>query len=431
MEPLRWILLLAGLLLIGAIYVVGRRGERAREEGAAEHTRRPAGADHPPADFASDAELTPEKRVDPDLDLSSFDPDEGQDAAPAAGEANSAEGGATRPAGAAPHRPGQAAAQPRTFARGADTPPSPAVEPDPAAPPEPAIQPEPGPAVSEPDMTPPASAPEDQAFAPGAGAADPGPERHPPASAEAGHEQPVTPDVARHTDDRAPGEPRQPPPAGAAAAESGAQPASEPEPTPDAAAGAGASARTRDGEAAGEQRQPAYTAGLGATDHRPDSPGRAASQAPGAEAEPDADRVIVVYVVAARGQRLVGSQLRAALERHKLRHQDAGIFAAADRDGRTLFKVANVVEPGTFDLATMDTMTTPGVALFMQPEAADAQAGSAEAAFKRMIETARALSDEFKGRLLDSQPSPLTQQSEQHLREEMRLLDHRRRSASR
>lgn len=133
------------------------------------------------------------------------------------------------------------------------------------------------------------------------------------------------------------------------------------------------------------------------------------------------ERVVVLHVVAPEGERLVGAQLREVLESCGLRHGAYSIFHASDSEGSIVFSVANAVEPGTFDRTTMDTLTTPGIALFMQVPGAQ----SAETVFDRMLSTARAVADALEARVLDERHSTLTRQTEQHLREELRLLDRR------
>lgn len=139
------------------------------------------------------------------------------------------------------------------------------------------------------------------------------------------------------------------------------------------------------------------------------------------EGEAGEERIESVFLVAAGGERLVGSRLQALFSRHGLRHGEMGIFHLHDAEGRVQFSVANLVEPGSFDPATMDTLSTPGIALFLRLPGPT----SAEIAFDRMIRIARGMADELEARLLDRQQSTLTRQTEQHLRDEMRAWDHR------
>ncbi|MDZ7829893.1 MAG: cell division protein ZipA [Halofilum sp. (in: g-proteobacteria)] len=144
------------------------------------------------------------------------------------------------------------------------------------------------------------------------------------------------------------------------------------------------------------------------------------------DAEDDTDReerIESVFLVASGGERLVGSRLQDLFSRYGLRHGEMGIFHLRDSEGHVQFSVANLVEPGTFDPATMDTLSTPGVALFVRLPGPP----SAEIAFDRMIRTARSMAEELEARLLDQRQSTLTRQTEQHLRDQMRAWDHHNR----
>lgn len=148
---------------------------------------------------------------------------------------------------------------------------------------------------------------------------------------------------------------------------------------------------------------------------------------PASPAPDQEERLEVVYVVARSGERFVGAHLQELFANQGLQHGEMDIFHKHDAEGHALFSVANLVEPGTFDPATMDTVSTPGLALFVRLPGPV----SAEIAFDRMIGTARALADSLEGRVLDQQHSTMTRQTEQHLRDQMRAFDHHRRSERR
>jgi cell division protein ZipA len=147
---------------------------------------------------------------------------------------------------------------------------------------------------------------------------------------------------------------------------------------------------------------------------------------PGAETSTrgaaDESNMVVLFLVAAEGERLVGARLAEAFARHGLEHGEQGIFHARDGDGTTVFSVANAVEPGTFDPSTMDTLSTPGLVLVLRLPGPQ----WAETAFDRMVTTARMLADELGARVLDGSRSTLTRQTEQHLRDDLRAFDLRR-----
>lgn len=71
-----------------------------------------------------------------------------------------------------------------------------------------------------------------------------------------------------------------------------------------------------------------------------------------------------------------------------------------------LFSLANILEPGTFDLSAIDKFSTPGVALFLRlPGKA---AGSS--AMLQMVDVARMMAKRFNGRLCDERRQPLSEQ---------------------
>jgi len=130
------------------------------------------------------------------------------------------------------------------------------------------------------------------------------------------------------------------------------------------------------------------------------------------------DKVFSVFVTAPTSVPFRGPVLLGALAMAKLEFGDMQIFHRTELvDGRekVLFSVANVREPGTFDLSAMDDFTTEGLALFMQvPCAVDAGR-----AFDAMIESARILADTLDGHVCDTRRSALTQQTIRHMREEI------------
>ncbi len=137
------------------------------------------------------------------------------------------------------------------------------------------------------------------------------------------------------------------------------------------------------------------------------------------------EKLIVLHVTAGQGYVFTGPPLMDALERVGLQHGMHDIFhhmIDAHSGPTPLFSVANMLEPGTFDLRTVDQLETPGVVLFLQlPGPFDGLT-----AFEKMLETARRLEDQLGGQLLDRQRCDLTGQAVEHLREELR--EYRRRA---
>ena len=135
--------------------------------------------------------------------------------------------------------------------------------------------------------------------------------------------------------------------------------------------------------------------------------------------------VVILTVLAPPGERLDGVALRAALEARELRHGEDRLFHLYPDSGPPgagpLFSAVNVVEPGVFDLETMDSLRTPGIGLFMRLPGPE----DPGAAFGVMIDAARELADALDAQLCDETRSKLTAQTLNHLREQ--IADHGRR----
>jgi len=81
-----------------------------------------------------------------------------------------------------------------------------------------------------------------------------------------------------------------------------------------------------------------------------------------------------------------------------------------------LFSLANMFNPGTFDLEEMDRLQTRGLSLFMTLPGP----GEALQSFNMMHSAARKLADEFGGQVLDNTRSVLTVQTTRHYVEKIR-----------
>ncbi len=137
--------------------------------------------------------------------------------------------------------------------------------------------------------------------------------------------------------------------------------------------------------------------------------------------------VVILTVLAPPGERLDGAALRAALEVRALRHGEDRLFHfypdAGSPGAGPLFSAVNVVEPGVFDLDTMDSLRTPGIGLFMRLPGPE----DPGAAFGVMIDVARELSDALDAQLCDETRSRLSAETLNHLREQIADHDRRRR----
>lgn len=114
-----------------------------------------------------------------------------------------------------------------------------------------------------------------------------------------------------------------------------------------------------------------------------------------------AQRIVSLYLTAPEGYSYEGAAIREALETVGMHHGEMGIFHHFGVEGMSgsasLFSLANMVEPGSFELNRIDQMTTPGLVFFMQvPTVFDP-----EVVFELMLHTAQRLCELLGGELKD------------------------------
>jgi cell division protein ZipA len=136
------------------------------------------------------------------------------------------------------------------------------------------------------------------------------------------------------------------------------------------------------------------------------------------EQVPDASeqqKIVSLRVCAAGESRWPGTTLLSALELHGLAYGRYQVFHRRHVDGRSLFCVASLVEPGTFDVARMATEEFRGVTLFA------VMPGPAEplATVDDLFAAARGLAQELSGTVQDAKGIPLSAQRAAELREDV------------
>lgn len=141
-----------------------------------------------------------------------------------------------------------------------------------------------------------------------------------------------------------------------------------------------------------------------------------AGEAPAAGA---ARQKIVALRLIADG-RWPGRSVIDALAAEGLEFGKYSIYHRVRDDGKTIFFVASMVEPGSFDLDNADSQSYPGVSVFtVVPGPIDAPT-----TFDMMLATARRLAERLSGHLQDEQGSTLTAQRILSLREELVHFEH-------
>jgi cell division protein ZipA len=163
-----------------------------------------------------------------------------------------------------------------------------------------------------------------------------------------------------------------------------------------------------------------------------DGMGAGDAAAPEPEAEADAGRlprdvdpeVFMLNVVARKSEGFRGADILHILLACDLRLGDMNFFHRHEFEagrGAIQFSVANMMQPGVFDIDNMADMNTPGLVFFLTlPGPEDMMK-----AFDYMLETAQAVSRNLGGDVLDESRSVLTKQTLEHCRQQIRDLERR------
>lgn len=126
------------------------------------------------------------------------------------------------------------------------------------------------------------------------------------------------------------------------------------------------------------------------------------------------DRVITVRFIPKDGE-LSCERAVLALRQAGLQHGKFGIFHSRDDRQESLFCVANLTEPGSFDLTKIGDRTIPGMSFFMVLPGV----GDPVARFDLMVQTARSLAHDLDAELHDEKGSSWSIQRERYVREEI------------
>ena len=122
---------------------------------------------------------------------------------------------------------------------------------------------------------------------------------------------------------------------------------------------------------------------------------------------PEPEKILALFLTAPAGESYRGVAVRDAAEAVGLRYGDMGVFhhygLAGIPSQQSLFCLANMLEPGNFDLEKIHTHETVGLVMFMRlPAPADGNV-----AFELMLNTAQRLQERLGGELRDGEHRPL------------------------
>ncbi len=138
----------------------------------------------------------------------------------------------------------------------------------------------------------------------------------------------------------------------------------------------------------------------------------AAPQAPNAA---ELQKIVTVRVCAVGDTRWAGTTLMAALEVHGLAHGRYQVYHRKHSDGRSIFCVASLIEPGTFDLNRMADEEFRGVTFFAVLPGPLEPLQTVDA----LLATARELARELSGTMQDAKGMPFSPQRAAALREDV------------
>jgi cell division protein ZipA len=160
--------------------------------------------------------------------------------------------------------------------------------------------------------------------------------------------------------------------------------------------------------------------GISASQEEPEKPQSAAVNA----GENEAQEVVLMYVTARGDAGFAGEDILHILLACDLRFGEMDFFhrheKAAGR-GAIQFSVANMMQPGMFDIDAMSGLSTSGLTFFLTlPGPADMMQ-----AFEQMLETAECVAEHLGGDLLDETRSAMTKQTLEHTRQRIRDLERR------
>jgi len=137
------------------------------------------------------------------------------------------------------------------------------------------------------------------------------------------------------------------------------------------------------------------------------------------------DKIVTIYIAAHAGEKLRGPDIVVAAEKAGLAYGHMNVFhrlVEGHPERGPVFSVANIMKPGSFDMASIQELETPAVAFFLTLPAPV----SALDAWDMMQPTAERMADLLGGVVLDESRNALSRQRVQGIRDELRAYDRQR-----
>lgn len=129
--------------------------------------------------------------------------------------------------------------------------------------------------------------------------------------------------------------------------------------------------------------------------------------------QPDSEIITVFILAPSKEECFVGDRINSAVRSCGMVFGDMNIFHKIDDDNRILFSLANMLNPGSFDPASLFETRTTGLAVFLQLDAVD----DPNAALDDMLSTAYHISELLGGQLCNHKRAAISQQDTEEYRQ--------------
>lgn len=142
----------------------------------------------------------------------------------------------------------------------------------------------------------------------------------------------------------------------------------------------------------------------------------------GKRPEQDFDKIVSLYVAARAGQTLRGEDIVVAAEKTGLTFGHMNVFhrlVENHPERGPIFSMANIMQPGSFDMANIRELETPAIAFFLTLPAPM----TALDAWERLLPNVQRMAELLDGVVLDDSRNALGRQRIMHIREELRAYD--------
>ena len=136
----------------------------------------------------------------------------------------------------------------------------------------------------------------------------------------------------------------------------------------------------------------------------------------------DFDKIVSLYVAARAGHTLRGEDIVVAAEKTGLTFGHMNVFhrlIEGHPERGPVFSMANILQPGSFDMAAIRELETPAIAFFLTLPAPL----TALDAWEKLLPNVQRMAELLDGVVLDDSRNALGRQRIMHIREELRAYD--------